>query len=92
MIKNIFLCVALFVTVLCVPYVLEAGVVLDAKNKTPVSKSWTDPNYQTATGDYFISKDGLLCANQIWQVSVNGLMMPTRKCKLPDGSWATFYH
>ena len=35
MIKNVVLCVILFITVLLIPYVVDAGVVLDPKNKTP---------------------------------------------------------
>ena len=92
MIKNIIFAVIMFIVILSVPYVMNAGVVLDAKNKTITSESWTDPNYQESTGDYFVSKDGLLCANRIWQVSVNGLLVPARKCKLSNGAWATFYY
>ena len=89
MIKNIVLCVIFFITVLMIPYVLDAGVVLDPKNKTP-SGSWVDPNITQSVGEYFVSKDGLLCSNRVWQVNINGLMTPSRKCKLPDGSWQTF--
>jgi|TARA_A100001391_G_scaffold185656_1_gene154351 hypothetical protein len=92
MIKNIIFAVIMFIVILSVPYIMNAGVVLDAKNKTITSESWTNPNYHEATGDYFVSKDGLLCANRIWQVPVNGLLVPARKCKLPNGSWATFYY
>ena len=91
MIKNIIFTVIFFITVLSIPYIVDAGVVLDPKNQTP-STSWVDPNINQSQGDYFVSKDGLLCANKIWQVPVNGVMMPARKCKLPDGAWATFYY
>ena len=89
MIKNIVLCVIFFITVLMIPYVVDAGVVLDPKNKTP-SGAWVDPNSTQSVGEYFVSKDGLLCANRIWQVNINGLMTPSRKCRLPDGAWQTF--
>lgn len=69
----------------------EAGVVIDPKNSTPTG-SWSDPNENKVDGDYFISKDGLFCANKIWQVWVNGVSQPARKCRLPDGSWQTFMH
>ena len=91
MMRDIILTAIFFITVLSIPYIVDAGVVLDPKNQTP-SKSWVDPNYNQAQGDYFVSKDGLLCANRIWQVPLNGVMMPARKCKLPDGAWATFYY
>ena len=89
MIKNIVLTVIFFITVLTIPYIVDAGVVLDPKNQTP-SGSWVDPNYDHASGDYFVSKDGLLCANRVWQVNINGIMTPSRKCRLPDGAWQTF--
>lgn len=89
MIRNIVLTVIFFITVLTIPYIVDAGVVLDPKNKTP-SGAWVDPNSTQLVGEYFVSKDGLLCANRIWQVNINGLMTPSRKCRLPDGSWQTF--
>jgi hypothetical protein len=91
MIKNVVLTVIFFLTVLSIPYIVDAGVVLDPKNQTP-SGSWVDPNFNQTQGDYFVSKDGLLCANKIWQVQVNGVMTPARKCRLPDGAWATFFY
>jgi hypothetical protein len=90
--KSILFAIVMFVLILSVPYVVNGGVVLDAKNKEVTIKSWTDPNNHQLIGQYYISKDGLLCANQIWQVTVNGLSTPVRKCRLPDGAWATFYH
>lgn len=89
MIKNIVLSVIFFITVLTIPYIVDAGVVLDPKNKTP-SGSWVDPNTTDSVGEFYVSKDGLLCSNQIWQVNINGLMVPSRKCRLSDGSWQTF--
>jgi hypothetical protein len=89
MIKNVILSLIFFAVVLSVPYVVEGGVVLDPKNQTP-SDNWVDPNENTVTGDFFVSKDGLLCANRVWQVNVNGLIVPSRKCRLPDGAWQTF--
>ena len=91
MIKNVVLSVIFFIIVLMIPYIVDAGVVLDPKNKTPTG-SWVDPNNQQIESDYFVSKDGLLCANRIWQVPVNGVMTPARKCRLPDGAWATFFY
>ena len=89
MIKDVVLTVIFFLTVLSIPYIVDAGVVLDPKNHTP-SGAWVDPNYQQTEGDYFVSKDGLLCANRVWQVNINGIMTPSRKCRLPDGAWQTF--
>ena len=89
MIKNVIRSLLFFAVVLSVPYVVEGGVVLDAKNQTP-SGAWVDPNTTVGHGDFFVSKDGLLCANRVWQVNVNGLMVPSRKCRLPDGAWQTF--
>jgi len=89
MIRNIIISIVLFVIVLTIPYIANAGVVLDPKNETP-SGAWVDPNATEGHGDFFVSKDGLLCANRIWQVNVNGLMSPSRKCRLPDGAWQTF--
>lgn len=89
MIKNVVLSVIFFITVLTIPYIVDAGVVLDPKNKTP-SGAWVDPNTTDSVGEFYVSKDGLLCSNQIWQVNINGLMVPSRKCRLPDGSWQTF--
>jgi len=89
MIKNIIISIVLFIFVLTVPYIVNAGVVLDAKNQTP-SGAWVDPNTTVAHGDFFVSKDGLLCANRVWQVNINGLMTPSRKCRLPNGAWQTF--
>ena len=89
MIKNVILSVIFFIIVLSIPYCVNAGVVLDAKNKTP-SGAWVNPNTTDSVGEYFVSKDGLLCANRVWQVNINGLMTPSRKCRLPDGAWQTF--
>ena len=89
MIRNVIISIVLFVIVLTIPYIANAGVVLDPKNETP-SGAWVDPNTTEGHGDFFVSKDGLLCANRIWQVNVNGLMTPSRKCRLPDGAWQTF--
>lgn len=89
MIKNIVLSIVFFIIMLSIPYIVNAGVVLDAKNQTP-SGSWVDPNTTQGHGDFFVSKDGLLCANRVWQVNVDGLMTPSRKCRLLDGAWQTF--
>ena len=69
MIKNIIISIVLFIFVLTVPYMVNAGVVLDAKNQAP-SGAWVDPNATVGHGDFFVSKDGLLCANRVWQVNI----------------------
>ena len=89
MIKNIALFLLMFMAVLSVPYVLDAGVVVKEVYNYPKDE-WLDPNKNNHFGEYFVSKHGLICHNSIWQVTQNGLTQPARKCQLPDGSWQTF--
>ena len=91
MIKNVVASVALFILVLCVPYVLDAGVVVKEVYKQPQDK-WIDPNQNNHFGEYFMSSNGLICHNSIWEVVQNGVTKPARKCQLPDGSWNTFLY
>jgi hypothetical protein len=60
-----------------IPYIVDAGVIVKGNNHF---------------GEYFVSKDGLICHNSIWQVVQNGITKPARKCQLPDGSWNTFLY
>jgi hypothetical protein len=92
MIRSVILSLVFFCIMLTIPYALDAGVVLDPKHEEVKNTDWIDPNTESQIGDYFISKDGLLCANRIWQVYVNGVSNPARKCQLPDGSWQTFFY
>ena len=91
MIKNVVASVALFILVLFVPYVLDAGVVVKEVYKQSQDK-WIDPNQNNHFGEYFMSSNGLICHNSIWEVMQNGVTKPARKCQLPDGSWNTFLY
>jgi hypothetical protein len=89
MIKNVVLSVIFFITVLSIPYVVDAGVIVKEVKQEPKDK-WIDPNQNKHFGEFFISKNGLICHNSIWQVVQNGMTQPARKCQLPDGAWQTF--
>jgi|TARA_B100000424_G_scaffold195300_1_gene152739 hypothetical protein len=91
MIKNVTLSVIFFIIVLMIPYIVDAGVIVKEKQQQPKDK-WIDPNQNNHFGEYFVSKDGLICHNSIWQVVQNGITKPARKCQLPDGSWNTFLY
>lgn len=87
MIKNVILSVIFFVTVLSIPYLVEAGVIIE-----PVYKKnqvdWIDPNkepYEFST--HYTSEKGLKCENQIYQIYQYGSFVPARRCQLPDGAW-----
>ena len=91
MIKNTILTIIFFIIVLCIPYILNSGIIVKEVYEAPKDK-WLDPNHNNHFGEYFISKHGLICHNSIWQVTHNGMTQPARKCQLPDGSWQTFLY
>lgn len=66
-----------------------ADIIIEPVHDDP-QDSWIDPNEETPFKVTFINKDGLICKNTIYQIDVNSLSKPARKCQLPDGSWATF--
>lgn len=89
MIKSTILSIIFFIILLSIPYMLEAGVVLEPKYTDP-QIDWIDPNInpQNIT-DTYTSSNGLTCKNAVFQVYVGDIQMPARKCQLPDGAWAT---
>ena len=91
MIRNIVLTVIFFITVLTIPYIVDAGVIVKEEYKQPQDK-WLDPNQNNHFGEYFVSKHGLICHNSVWEIAQNGITQPARKCQLPDGSWQTFLY
>ena len=66
-----------------------ADIIIEPVHDDP-QDSWIDPNEETPFKVTFTNKDGLICKNTIYQIDVNSLSKPARKCQLPDGSWATF--
>ena len=66
-----------------------ADIIIEPVHDDP-QDSWIDPNEETPFQITFTNKDGLTCKNTIYQIDVNSLSKPARKCQLPDGSWASF--
>lgn len=89
--RNFVLTVIFFIIVLSIPYIVDAGIVVKESYAPPPDK-WIDPNQENHFGEYFISKQGLICHNSIWEITQNGMTQPARKCQLPDGSWQTFLY
>lgn len=70
-------------------YSIKADIVIEKVHTQP-QDNWIDPNNTQDIGEYFRNKNGYLCENIIYQVEVNSLMQPARKCRMPDGAWQTF--
>ena len=66
-----------------------ADIVIEPVHDDP-QDGWIDPNEEAPYSDTFVNKNGLTCRNTIYQINVNSLTKPARKCQLPDGSWASF--
>jgi len=89
MIKNIVLTMIFFITVLSIPYVVDAGVIVEPRYQSN-QLNWIDPNSgQQSFVEYYRSEHGLVCENQIYQIYHLGTYVPARKCQLPDGAWIT---
>ena len=67
----------------------KADIIIQPVYDAPQDK-WLDPNHTADLGEYFRNKHGLLCENIIYQVEVNSMMKPARRCRLPNGAWQTF--
>jgi len=83
MIRNTILSILFFLIILSIPYVLDAGIMLEPKYQS--EPSWVKENQEI--GEFYVAQDGLYCANQIYQVNLNGLYIPSRRCRMPDQSW-----
>ena len=66
-----------------------ADIIIEPVHDDP-QDGWIDPNHEVPYSITFVNKNGLTCKNTIYQISVNSLTKPARKCQMPDGSWATF--
>ena len=85
--KNIVLTVVFFIIVLSIPYIVDAGIVIEPRYQQN-QLDWIDPNsQQDIFQEYYISEQGLKCQNQIFQIYHLGTHLPARKCQLPDGAW-----
>lgn len=90
MIKNTILSILIFLVMITIPQIVDAGVELEPKYQIP-QVDWVDPNAMPINNEkYYQSEDGLTCLNEIYQINQNGLNLPARKCQMPDGSWYTF--
>ena len=67
----------------------DALMIVEEKYDKPQDE-WIAPNNLNLLGEYFINANGYLCENIIYQVEVNSMMQPARKCRMPDGAWQTF--
>ena len=90
MIKATVLSIVFFIIMLTIPYVADADIIIEPAYDKP-QDVWIDPNNNDYVSDTFISKHGLVCKNAVWQVNQNTMSQPARKCRLPDGSWQTFF-
>ncbi len=77
----------LFMTVHANKNVL-ADVLIEQVHDDP-QDPWLDPNTEFPLQDAFVNKDGLVCENRLYSVSVKSLEQPARKCQTPDGTWFT---
>lgn len=90
MMRNLTLTVVFFIMVLSIPYIVDAGVLVE-KTYQENQQIWIDPNNNVnAFQKYYTAQNGLTCKNQVLQVIHKGLYIPARKCQLPDGSWHYF--
>ena len=80
----------LFIALLAITTDTNAGVKLVPKYNEP-QVDWIDPNTKAKNiGDTYKSSNGLVCKNAVYQVYVGDVLMPARKCQLPDGARQTF--
>ena len=91
MIKATVLSIVFFIIMLTIPYVANAGDIIMEPAYDKPQDVWIDPNNNDYVSDTFISKHGLVCKNAVWQINQNTMSQPARKCRLPDGSWQTFF-
>ena len=79
----------LFIAVVTISTDTKAGVEIIPKYNEP-QVDWIDPNTKAKNiGDTYESSNGLQCKNAVYQVYVGDLLVPARKCQLPDGAWQT---
>lgn len=87
MIKNTIFTVLLFILIITVPYIADAGVELEPKYQEN-QLDWVDPNFEPYQfNQFYTSESGLKCENQIYQIYHLGAFVPARRCQLPDGAW-----
>jgi hypothetical protein len=85
--KNAILSIIFFLIVLSIPYVVDAGIIIEPRYSEN-QLDWVDPNNETAEFDnHYQSELGLTCENKVFQVYHKGMYLPARKCQLPDGAW-----
>lgn len=85
--KNAILSIIFFLIVLSIPYVVDAGIIIEPRYSEN-QLDWVDPNKEpTEFSDTYISEQGLVCENRVFQVYQKGMYLPARKCQLPDGAW-----
>ena len=85
--KNTILTIIFFIILLSVPYVVDAGVVIEPRYSEN-QLHWVDPNEEPSEfSNHYNSELGLKCQNKVFQVYQNGMYLPARKCQLPDGAW-----
>jgi len=79
-----------FIALVAIATDTRAGVELVPKYNDP-QVDWIDPNTKPRDiGDTYLSPNGLTCKNAVYQIYVGDVLMPARKCQLPDGAWQTF--
>lgn len=89
MIKNVILSIIFFVIMLSIPYIVDAGVIVEPRYQSN-QLDWIDPNSKSNSfQEFYVSEHGLVCENQIYQIYHLGTYVPARKCQLPDGAWIT---
>lgn len=65
-----------------------ADIIIEPVHDDP-QDAWIDPNTQFPIQDTFTNKDGLVCENKMYSISVKSFKQPARKCQMPDGTWFT---
>jgi len=65
-----------------------ADILIEPVHDDP-QDGWVDPNIQFPIEDVFVNKDGLVCENKMYSITVKSLKQPARKCQMPDGTWFT---
>ena len=71
---------------LMIPQFLEAGVSIEPRYQEPQG-NWVAQQNNQEIGEFYVSQDGLYCANQVYQIYQNGMYIPGRRCRMPDQSW-----